>query len=166
MDSNGPPAIDGAPTPGKPEGPVSLMQNISDAEIALIHKHVERRWADLHWALVDDEKVDDVFDPARVYMTSSKVHVHYHKHSFEMGLDASRARPDPMEMAAFVAHFDACLRRLAERIADELVRFGAKRSQLTLKQWDFEEPRDAWLPIETIALTVDLIRVGCILHDK
>ena len=140
---------------------------LSDADILAIHEHVRMHWSRLHWAFFDDKSLDeDEFDPVSVFVTANRVHVHYHKHSFEMGLVATGMPPKQTDKAAFIAHFDACLRKLVERIADELMRLGAKRSQLSLKRWDFEEPRDAWLPIQTIAFALDFIRVGRILLNE
>lgn len=144
----------------------TAMVNITDAQILEIDEYVQKKWSELHWKLVDEGWVDDEFDPVSVFVTSNKVFGHYHTQPFELGIGATCPPPGPMDMASFVAHFDACLRKLAERIADELVQLGAKRSQLTLKRWDFEEPRDAWLPFETIAWARDYIRVGEVLRGE
>lgn len=148
----------------------TAMVNITDAQILEIDEHVRQKWSELRWKLVEEDATDDeydpVVDPVGVFVTSNKVFGHYRTQPFELGLGATCVPPGPMDMSAFVAHFDACLRKLAERIADKLARLGAKRSQLRLTSQDFEEPRDAWLPFETIAWARDYIRVGDVLRDE
>lgn len=140
---------------------------LSDADILEIHNHVRMHWSRLHWAFFDEDScVDDEFDPVSVFVKSRSMRVRYHKLSFEMKLDRTSLPLKQVDKAAFIAYFDACLRKLVERIADELVRLGAKRSRLSLKRWEFEDPRDAWLPAETIAFTSDFVRVGRILLDE
>lgn len=139
---------------------------LSDADILAIDKHVQKQWSRLRQALFEDEPRADVFDEATVFVTASTVHVQYHRHSFVIGLDAPRPPARQTRKAAFIAQFDACLRKVVERMGVELVRLGAVRSQMTLKRWDFEDPRDAWLPGGTIAFVRDFIRVGRVLRDE
>lgn len=141
---------------------------LSNGEILEIDEHVRRKWSDLRRGLVDDRRSEEgVFDSVSAFVSAACIQVYYRMHSCELGLDAPHPTPSgQIDMAAFIAHFDACLRAVMERMATVLKPLDAKRSQLMLKLCDFAEPRDAWLPMQTIAFVRDFIRVGRILFDE